>query len=80
MALRNFRAPPHISWSQSRLPKNKGGLGLIDFAAWNMATIAKLVWAIAEKKDALWVCWVHGRYIRRRDWWEYNPPPDSCWY
>ncbi|KAJ8445327.1 hypothetical protein Cgig2_010685 [Carnegiea gigantea] len=37
-----FQGPPHISWNQSCLPKNKGGLGLIDFAAWNKNTIAKL--------------------------------------
>ena len=48
-----FKSPPHISWKQSCLTKSKGGLGLKDFAAWNKATIAKFVWAIAGKKDVL---------------------------
>ena len=29
------------------------------------ATIAKLVWAIADKKDVLWLKWIHGRYLKR---------------
>jgi len=47
---------------------------------WNVACIAKLVWAIAKKKDSLWVQWVHGRYIKGRDWWEYSSKGDSSWY
>ena len=70
-----FKRPPHISWRQSCLPKSKGGLGIKDFAAWNKAFIAKLVWAVADKKDTLWVRWVHGRYIHGQNWWEYKPPP-----
>ncbi|KAJ8420975.1 hypothetical protein Cgig2_025653 [Carnegiea gigantea] len=46
-----FKSALHISWKQSCLAKSKGGLGLKDFAVWNKTTIAKLVWAIAEKKD-----------------------------
>ena len=47
---------------------------------WNYACIAKLVWAIAKKKDCLWVKWVNRRYIKCRDWWEYTPKGDSSWY
>ena len=39
-----------------------------------------MIWAIAKKKDSLWVKWVHGRYIKGRDWWEYTPKGDSSWY
>ena len=30
----------------------------------NQASIAKLVWAVATKKDNLWVKWVHGKYLK----------------
>ena len=39
-------------------------MGVRDIQRWNMAYITKLVWAITQKKDCLWVRWVHGRYLR----------------
>ena len=50
----DYNKPSHISWYQSCLPKNKGGLGIKDLTAWNKATITKLVWAAADKKDTTW--------------------------
>ena len=75
-----FKHPPFLSWKQSCHTKATGGLGIKDYAAWNKATIARLVWDIARKKDNLWVKWIHGRYLRGKDWWDYSPPPDSSWY
>ncbi|KAJ8422096.1 hypothetical protein Cgig2_012541 [Carnegiea gigantea] len=71
-----FKKPPHISWKHSCQSKNKGGLGIKDYDAWNKAAVAKLVWDITDKKDVLWVKWIHGKYIRGKDWWDYSPPPD----
>ncbi|XP_062075533.1 uncharacterized protein LOC133779607 [Humulus lupulus] len=42
--------------------------------------IGKYVWAIAEKKDNLWVKWVHHVYIKQEDWWNYTAPASSSWY
>jgi len=53
-----------ISWSTTRTPKKYGGVGLKNLGTWNKASIAKIIWAIAEKKDLLWVKWVHGRYVK----------------
>jgi len=47
---------------------------------WNMACVAKLVWAIAMKPDNLCIKWVHERYLRGRDWWHYTPKSDTSWY
>jgi len=55
-------------------------LGLKEFAAWNKATIAKLIWAITEEKDNLWVKWLQGRHIREKPWWDFIPTSDSSWY
>ena len=49
----NFKRIPHILLGQTCLPRNNGGLGIQDFATWNKAKIAKLIWLIAEKKDVL---------------------------
>jgi len=29
--------------------------------------MAKLVWAISNKKDVLWVKWVHSKYLKDKD-------------
>ncbi|KAJ8441866.1 hypothetical protein Cgig2_034125 [Carnegiea gigantea] len=57
-----------------------GGLGLKHFSNWNKTVIAKLVWAISNKQDTLWVKWVHERYIKQQDWWDYTPAYGSSWY
>ena len=74
-----YTRAPHISWANACRDKKYGGIGIKEFTAWNKATIAKLVWAVANKKDTLWVKWVHGRYIRNKDWWDYQPPLDCSW-
>jgi len=55
---------PYISWANTCNTKKHGGLGLKDYTAWNKASITKLAWAAATKKDILWVKWAHGRCIR----------------
>jgi len=37
----------------------------------NRASITKLVWVVAQKKDLLDVKWVHGNYLRQKEWWNY---------
>ena len=57
------RIPP-ISWSTTCLPRKYGGYGIKNMALWNLASVAKLVWAVATKKDNLWVKWVHEKYLK----------------
>ena len=75
-----YSTTPKVAWDSVCLDKTSGGLGIKDLAAWNKALIAKLVWAIENKKDLLWVKWVHGRYLKNNDWWSYSPPQDCSWY
>lgn len=79
-ASEEYKRPPFISWSNSCQPRTHGGLGIKDMGCWNKALTAKLVWAVATKKDTLWVRWVHGRYLKGSSWWSYNPPVDSGWH
>ena len=62
-----YKKAPYVSWHNTCLKKSKGGIGIKDFEAWNKVLTAKLVWAIAMKKDLLWVKWVHGRYLKGKD-------------
>ena len=45
-------------------PQQEGGLGLIDIRTWNDAFMCKHLWRIKEKKEGLWVRWVHHRYLQ----------------
>lgn len=48
---------------------------------WNVALVGKLLWQLNEKKDHLWVRWVHGVYIKQDGTiWDHNPPINSSWY
>ena len=75
-----YKKAPYISWQQGCMPKSQGGIGIKGLSAWNKATIAKLTWAVAKKKEILWVKWMHEKYIKHRPWWDYTPPSDSSWY
>ena len=75
-----YKRAPYVAWDSVCLPKKQGGLGIKHLDKWNIACIAKLVWDISLKKDSLWVKWVHGRYIKGREWWGYTPKGDSSWY
>jgi len=71
---------PFISWNTTCLPRKHRGFSLKNLIAWNKACITKLVWAVAAKKDILWVKWVHGMYLKNVDWWGYRSSPYCSWY
>ncbi|RAL42945.1 hypothetical protein DM860_009727 [Cuscuta australis] len=73
------KAPP-ISWNETCLPLNKGGAGIKNLGMWNKACIMKLIWDIANKKDLLWVRWVHTKYIKDGNIWTYAPKKDCPYY
>lgn len=44
-----------VNWSRVCTEKQHGGLGLRECRHWNMALVAKQLWAITAKKDSLWI-------------------------
>ncbi|KAJ8419576.1 hypothetical protein Cgig2_018899 [Carnegiea gigantea] len=52
-----YKKVPYVSWEEICKPKKNKGMGIKNVEAWKKASIAKLVWAIAQKKDLLWVKW-----------------------
>lgn len=57
----------------------KGGLGLIDLSIWNRAASRKVLWNICNKKDSLWVKWVHAIYIRSGSVWSFSTDHLCSW-
>ncbi|XP_074277263.1 uncharacterized protein LOC141600904 [Silene latifolia] len=75
----DFHRIPAVAWDTCCLPKDRGGLGILHCHLWNLAVIGKFSWWIAQKKDNLWVKWVHHIYMKQSDWWSYHPSINSSW-
>lgn len=68
-----------VAWDKVMLPSMAGGLNILNLKYWNRAAICKLLWNLAQKKDKIWVQWVHGYYIKRQDLYEMKVPMQSSW-
>lgn len=44
-----------VAWERVCFPKSAGGLNVLDIAVWNKAAISKLLWALTQKKEKLWI-------------------------
>ena len=75
-----YSRAPYIAWDTVCTSRKQGGLGVKNLLLWNQASIAKLVWDIARKKDCLWIQWIHGRYLKGKDWWDYSLKNYASWY
>lgn len=70
-----------VKWTKVCVPKKYGGLNIKGCCNWNIASVGKLLWQLARKKDILWVKWVNGIYMKtNRNIWEHIPPVDCSWY
>uniref|UniRef100_A0A803NTD7 Uncharacterized protein n=1 Tax=Cannabis sativa TaxID=3483 RepID=A0A803NTD7_CANSA len=71
----------HISsWEKVCLPKNSGGLGFRVGKKWNIALMAKYIWAISNKQDNFWVRWIDAVYLRGLSFWTVEFKQDASWY
>ena len=66
-----------VAWRDVCLPKAEGGLGLKDLKWWNYALLSKTLWNIQEKKDSLWIQWIHHSFLQRVSIWEWVPRKDT---
>lgn len=60
-----------IAWETICKPKVVGGLNISEVQYWNKATIVKHMWSLSpQKKDKLWVKWIHNYYLKGKKPWE----------
>lgn len=52
---------------------------MVNICLWNKAAIIKLLWNIAEKKDSMWVRWLHVYYFKKKRCWEAATPKACSW-
>ncbi|KAI3451323.1 hypothetical protein Pfo_007988 [Paulownia fortunei] len=70
---------PLVPWKEVCLPKSggKGGGGFWEICGWNLALLTKSFWNIHQKKDTLWVQWVHHVYLGSQSIWECLPKKED---
>jgi len=59
-----------VAWKDICCPKVEGGLGLKDLKCWNSCFLIKTLWDIHQKKDTLWVQWVHQEFLHSVSIWQ----------
>ena len=64
---------PRVRWVDVCVPRNEGGLGLVDIGVWNRCFMLKYFWHIATRRESLWVRWVHHRYFAVADPFDWEP-------
>ncbi|VFQ99544.1 unnamed protein product [Cuscuta campestris] len=75
-----YNRVPAVSWEDVCWPKKEGGLGIKNLVLWNYACGQSLLWDIANKKDILWVKWIHNRYLKGTTIWDIKVKPGMCYY
>ncbi|XP_059316204.1 uncharacterized protein LOC132067084 [Lycium ferocissimum] len=68
-----------IAWDKVCLPKNAGGMNLLNLRIWNQVAICKLLWALSQKKDRLWITWIYTCYIKNQDIHTMDSPKQAAW-
>ncbi|XP_070013606.1 uncharacterized protein LOC142176111 [Nicotiana tabacum] len=66
-----------VSWEKVCLPQVAGDLNVMNLVFWNRAAVAKHLWAVAKKKDCLWIKWIHTFYIKHHTL-EHMPIPKNA--
>ncbi|XP_075096425.1 uncharacterized protein LOC142174516 [Nicotiana tabacum] len=68
-----------VSWEKVCLPQVAGGLNVMNLVFWNKAAVAKHLWAVAKKKDCLWIKWIHTFYIKHHTLEHMPIPKNVAW-
>ncbi|KAL6513981.1 hypothetical protein OROHE_019437 [Orobanche hederae] len=53
-----------VGWDEVCQSRACGGLNLVHLPTWNKACIFKLLGALHNKEDKLWIRWIHAYYIK----------------
>lgn len=60
-------------------PRAAKGLNMINLAMWNKVVINKTCWELANKKDKLWIRWIHSYYIKEQEFMYMGVAKQACW-
>ena len=66
--MEDMRKLAWVKWSKCCVAKDKGGLGIKDIGAFNIALVGKWLWRLFCEKESLWVKVIEAKYGRCEDW------------
>lgn len=69
-----------ISWVNVCKPRNEGGLGIKNLVEWNNTQLLMHFWKLIKKHESLWVSWIYGTTLRRKNFWTMKIPTDCSWF
>ncbi|XP_071692649.1 uncharacterized protein [Rutidosis leptorrhynchoides] len=73
------RGKAKVNWKDVCKTKAKGGLGIKILHTWNIALMSKHAWNIVSGKNSIWANWVAKVKLKKRNFWDFKAPDDSCW-
>lgn len=73
------RRTTHVSWEKTCYPIAEGCLNVISLGMWNQATLGKMMWNLCQKKDRLWIYWVHQYYMKQGSFTNFMPKMSASW-
>ena len=59
-----------VAWKKVCLPKEEGGLAILDLKTLNQCFLAKQLWDIHLMADTIWIQWIHHYYLWQQSIWE----------
>ncbi|XP_059302025.1 uncharacterized protein LOC132053954 [Lycium ferocissimum] len=68
-----------VAWERVCLPKGAGGMNVIQLKTWNQAALCKLLWALSQSKQKLWIAWIHTYYIKTQLLENMESPKQASW-
>ena len=68
-----------VSWEQTCLEKNEGGLGIKNPKEWNTAQILAHLCKIITKSSNLWPAWVNATVLKKSQFWTMKEPTYCSW-
>ncbi|XP_070030103.1 uncharacterized protein [Nicotiana sylvestris] len=68
-----------VAWSKICLPKTAGGLNLTNLRLWNKVAIIRTCWDLKNKKEILWIKWIHEYYIKSQTLESMTIPLQASW-
>ncbi|GJR59309.1 hypothetical protein Tco_1501471 [Tanacetum coccineum] len=68
-----------VAWDVICLPRIEGGLGIRRLDPFNKALMVTHVWKLINRKESLWVQWIHTYKLRSRNFWDVPCRGNMTW-
>ena len=68
-----------VSWESTCLPREEGGLNIVNPKCWNRAQMLHHLCKVVVKSKQLWPLWVNTTVLKRSHFWTMKVPSDCSW-